>query len=404
MNSSHKRRRRRQNQISKLPRVKGDEHYVYLTVDQNESSPGHSSMCITYHIDKGKEQAIYYRPTKSNGDWKIKKVDVIEFQNEPNISICHAHLYGLLPNTEYSFFVGDVNDRRVFYRFITLPDSLDNGNVFGAYSSDFHQGSLTLWSDLLKVVGSYNCRFLVITGDWVDDFNLIENSHLWKNFWKQVAPLIKDKDGRLIPMLPGVGNHDVAYYLGNSNMPRPFFVDMFGFPEYSKGVVDFGDYLSIVMMDTETPWELNGNPYNFDDQTVWLGEVLSERTNQTFVTPTYHRPKYPSSRGQVSYDDWVKLFDQHSNVRACFEAHDHTYKQTHPLKNNTIDENGIIYFGDGGLSAKYYNGDYAGEWYMDSVTIKTANVRVVEFSKTKMTVRGYNRQGQVLSTTEIPII
>jgi hypothetical protein len=45
------------------------------------------------------------------------------------------------------------------------------------------------------------------------------------------------------------------------------------------------------------------------------------------------------------------LFDKY-HVKAVFENHEHQYKKTFPLLNNTVNPNGTIYFGDGAMGIK----------------------------------------------------
>ena len=72
-----------------------------------------------------------------------------------------------------------------------------------------------------------------------------------------------------------------------------------------------------------------------------------------------HVPSYPSYRspdstlssttpgtGVLSRKHWVPLFEKH-NVDCVLEHHDHTFKRTRPLKEGLINDNGIVYLGDG---------------------------------------------------------
>src|SRR5436305_1801970 len=81
------------------------------------------------------------------------------------------------------------------------------------------------------------------------------------------------RDGRLIPMLACIGNHEVD---GGYNKPRekaPFFYSLFDglFPETGFATLDFGSYLSLVLLDTGHTTPIDG------EQAAWLEETLKAR-------------------------------------------------------------------------------------------------------------------------------
>lgn len=125
------------------------------------------------------------------------------------------------------------------------------------------------------------------------------------------------------------------------------------FPEQGFASLDFGDYLSLILLDTNHTTPVAG------EQTRWLEKSLKEREDHPNVFVFSHVPAYPSYRsiygkdgttesgtGSDSRKHWVPLYERY-NVDAVFEHHDHTYKRTHPLRNGLKDERGIMYLGDG---------------------------------------------------------
>ena len=60
------------------------------------------------------------------------------------------------------------------------------------------------------------------------------------------------RDGRLIPMVACIGNHEVDGGYGKPREKAPFFYALFDglFPETGYATLDFGDYLSLVLLDT----------------------------------------------------------------------------------------------------------------------------------------------------------
>jgi hypothetical protein len=131
--------------------------------------------------------------------------------------------------------------------------------------------------------------------------------------------------------------------------------------------IDFGDYLSIVLLNSDHTVAIGG------EQTRWLEETLAERQRVPHLFPVYHVPAYPSVRafeGAVSArvrEHWVPLLERFG-VRVAFENHDHAYKRTHPLRAGRQSEDGIVYLGDGawGVGARDLIRDEKGEkpWYL----------------------------------------
>ncbi len=122
-------------------------------------------------------------------------------------------------------------------------------------------------------------------------------------------------------------------------------------PETSYATLDFGDYLSLVLLDTGHISKIDG------EQTAWLDKTLVERADRPHLFVANHVPAYPSFRdfeenilepwtGALNRKHWVPLFERH-NVDVVLEHHDHTFKRTHPLKDGVADAGGVLYLGDG---------------------------------------------------------
>jgi hypothetical protein len=161
------------------------------------------------------------------------------------------------------------------------------------------------------------------------------------------------REGRLIPMIACIGNHEVN---GGYNKPRsraPFFYSLFDglFPETGFATLDFGDYLSLVLLDTGHTSPIGGA------QADWLEKTLRARKDHPNVMVVNHVPAYPSYRKMLRKDGkpgtgagnrkhWVPLFEKY-RVPVVLEHHDHTFKRTRPLLGGRAHANGVLYLGDG---------------------------------------------------------
>jgi hypothetical protein len=161
------------------------------------------------------------------------------------------------------------------------------------------------------------------------------------------------RDGRLIPMVACIGNHEVD---GGYNKPRakaPFFYALFDglFRDEGFATLEFGDYLSLVLLDTGHTTPIAGA------QTNWLDKTLQARADHPNVFVVNHVPAYPSYRrmlgingklgtGEGNRKHWVPLFEKY-RVPVVLEHHDHTFKRTKPLLDGHANDSGVLYLGDG---------------------------------------------------------
>ena len=100
------------------------------------------------------------------------------------------------------------------------------------------------------------------------------------------------RDGRLIPMVACIGNHEVDGGYGKPREKAPFFYALFDglFPETGFNTLDFGDYLSLVLLDTNHTTPIDGA------QADWLEKTLKARVEHPNVLVVNHVPAYPSFR------------------------------------------------------------------------------------------------------------
>jgi hypothetical protein len=202
-----------------------------------------------------------------------------------------------------------------------------------------------------QVAAAQDPMFAVIGGDLA-----YENGKDAKTFLTFLANYSKqmiDTKGRHIPWVACIGNHEVDGGYGKPRESAPYFYAVFDglYPHTGFTALDFGDYLSIVMLDTNHTTPVAG------EQTSWLAHELKQRQDRDSLFVCYHVPSYPSFRpfdqdddekgtGADSRKHWCPLFENFG-VDAVLEHHDHTYKRTHPLIDGHADANGVPYLGDG---------------------------------------------------------
>jgi 3',5'-cyclic AMP phosphodiesterase CpdA len=248
--------------------------------------------------------------------------------------------------------------------------------------------------------------FVVIAGDLaytVGTKNLLKGPKWalsrWQTFLRDLQRSL-GQDGKLIPMLPLVGNHDVNKPKNRTDKPELFY-EIFTFPEMGKSYrsLDFGDYLSLVMLDTGHTWPIVG------DQTAWLEKTLQAKRSVPYLLMAYHVAAYPSyypfigASEELIRKNWVPLFEKYQ-VPFAFEHHNHTFKRTHPIKEGKVNPSGVTYLGDGswGVPPRQVNTPEK-IWYL----AKSASVNscyIVTLTEEKCLIEAKNTKGEVIDQVE----
>ncbi len=312
-----------------------------------------TTMTIDWHRrgrDAAEPPVIEVRP-RGDDEWRAVEAERMPFPFSDRI-VDRIELVGLEPGSEYEF---RSSGSRVFY-FRTMPAHLERPLRFAQGGDTLHGRELMEMTN--RAAMEHDPEFVV----WGGDFAYADgwHRHTWRWFmWFDINmnTLIAD-DGRVVPIIGGIGNHEVWQGYHNDRMVddearlqfAPFFFTFFAFPGLpGYNVLDFGDYLTLIALDSD-----HANPIA-GEQTEWLDGVLRERRNFKHVLPFYHVPAFPSTkdfetasggRSRLIRDHWVPLFEYHG-VRVAFEHHDHAYKRTHPIREGKIDPAGVVYLGDG---------------------------------------------------------
>jgi acid phosphatase type 7 len=270
--------------------------------------------------------------------------------------IYRVELTGLQPDTRYAFRLADSET----FTFRTLPARLTRPVTFVVGGDNMHEREW--FTAMNRAAAARAPDFIIWGGDLAYEDGQIAKLDRMIDYVDIMRDTLRAPDGRIIPVVVGIGNHEVrgGYWWNN---PRgregwtgtdaareeiaPYFYALWAFPGHpGYGVLDLGDYASIIMLDTDHSGPIEGK------QTEWLDDILRARSLLPHVLPVYHVPAYPSVRafeGQVSVrvrEHWVPLFEQ-AGVRVAFEHHDHAYKRTHPLRAGESHPEGIVYVGDG---------------------------------------------------------
>jgi hypothetical protein len=328
-----------------VPRVVEDAAFrpdtLFLTWQRDPTT----TMTVQWVGTRGEtaDTTVYYG-LPDDDDWKTRETTATHYA-ETDFKVFRAELTGLSPGTDYVFQIGK---RSPTYRFRTMPAKGTDAIHFisgGDCGVNAHTAANNVQA------ARQDPMFAVVGGDLgYDNGRSVEVSLAFlRNYSKHMV----GRGGRLIPMVACIGNHEVD---GGYNKPRakaPFFYAVFDglYPETGFASLDFGDYLSLVLLDTGHTTPIGGA------QADWLEKTLKARAEHPHVVVVNHVPAYPSYRnyqgvsgkegtGEGNRKHWVPLFEKY-RVPVVLEHHDHTFKRTKPLVDGLADANGVLYLGDG---------------------------------------------------------
>ena len=262
-----------------------------------------------------------------------------------DLKVHRCELTGLVPGTDYNFQIGDISP---VYRFRTMPAKATDTIQFvsgGDCGTDRHAVRTNM------LAARQEPYFAFLGGDLAYDNGRSPETFL--RFLRNYSRHMVDPHGRLIPLIACPGNHEVDGGYSKDRRKAAQYLSVFDgfYSETSYDVLDIGDYLSLVLLDTGHLAPIEGA------QTDWLASTLKERQDRRHLIVANHVPAYPSYRAPEGKDEslgtgeanrihWCPLFEKYK-VDVVLEHHDHTFKRTHPLTDGRHDKNGVVYLGDG---------------------------------------------------------
>lgn len=290
------------------------------------------------------------KSAESKVAWKVFETKTRPYPLS-DFKVFRAELSDLKPDTDYSFRIGTASP---IYKFRTMPSKATN-TIHFISGGDCGVNSAAIANNILAA--RQDPMFAIIGGDLgYDNGRSIEVSLA---FLRNYSRHMVTHEGRLIPLITCIGNHEVNGGYGQPREKATFYYPLFEglYPDTGYASLDFGDYLSLVLLDTGHTTPIAG------EQTYWLEQTLKARIDHPNVFVINHVPAYPSYRnpfaepakdgkdpkpgtGEAQRKHWVPLFDKY-RVPIVLEHHDHTFKRTKPLINGLEHQNGVLYLGDG---------------------------------------------------------
>ncbi|HDD25757.1 MAG TPA: metallophosphoesterase family protein, partial [Acidilobales archaeon] len=260
-------------------------------------------------------------------------------------------LTGLQPGTTYYFKVGGPGGWSKEYKFRTIDPNKpvkivvtgDSRRPWGeGYELKVHPEvtSNYPWSRiwLAKAVATEDPDAVIFVGDMVNEGNNWEH---WSKWFEDVTDNLITADGRIIPIIAVIGNHEMGAY-PNVESTYEWFKGVFANPGNELWFsLDFPNLHVLVLATTGgcvgTWWAPMVEEAK--EQVDFIKEDLAS-TDAKWIIAAFHVPYYdcfPSGTGypsEVLLKYWAKLLEE-GGVDMVFTGHVHNYMRSWPLR--TVD-------------------------------------------------------------------
>jgi hypothetical protein len=369
-----------------------DPPIVYLTWQHSPES----TMTIHWITALNSDTDLVEYHEKGDFEWLTMKGNHVRMPENFPYWIHGVELTHLKPNTDYVF---RLSPSSLVHKFRTMPSDSTKPVRF-AVGGDFYHDGIDLVIKMNKQVSKYDPAFVIAGGDLAysnGDKKIKHKPMRWLEWLSAWYQHMITNDGRMIPIVPLIGNHDVDGGFGQPPSNAPFFYSLFSFPgPQGYQVLDFGNFMSLIVLDSEHTHPVAGT------QTEWLKNTLEQRQHVPHKFAAYHVAAYPSVRNfndkiqtQIR-KNWSPLFEKYG-VNVAFENHDHAYKRSKPIRNGKVDPKGVIYIGDGGWSVEKPRAPRRAEkfWYL-AKTRASRNAVLVTIQQNEQYFIAINDDGQII--------
>lgn len=305
---------------------------LFLTWEEDPTS----SMTFVWFGAPESPSQVAFRP-RGKGDWITVSGQQEPFPDAPWL-VNHVTLSGLTPDTEYEYRrEGTVAEAwfRTAPQTLTEPLRIVSGGDAGPNPPTRR---------VCRHAAARDPLFALIGGDLA--YAGGRKPLIWVRFLNIWHQEMETNDGRTIPMVVCIGNHETRRDRDFGRARAPYFYTLFRlFDDKKYTAMDFGDYLSLILLDSGHTTTVLG------PQTDWLRTALATRREVPHLFAVYHVPAYPSFRplnDATSVEirqHWIPLLEEFG-VDVAFEHHDHTYKRAQ-LPPHTPGEPGLLLLGDG---------------------------------------------------------
>ncbi|MBK1879851.1 purple acid phosphatase family protein [Pelagicoccus mobilis] len=317
------------------------------------------------------------KPKKSADDWVSPGASAPLYYHQ-------VKLENLEPSTVYFLAVKTENGIGREFHFKTAPEDGEAFKLIYGGDSRTHIDVARRMNEWIAdlVVEDDSIIGLLHGGDYADT----PRRELWID-WLDAYSRTTTKDGKLLPIIPIIGNHDV---IGES----PIFRQAYGYPGGTNDYYTCRLTPSIGILCLNTEISAEGN------QRVFLQEELEslKEDEVKWQLAAFHKPAFPAIKKPSSAKvSWVPLFEEF-DIDLVLESDGHCIKRTVPIRGDEESDDGIVYLGEGGYGAPQRE-PKADRWYLqgdNAFASKGDHVMMLEFDGSTIRYEAILDTGEVV--------
>ena len=284
-----------------------------------------TTMTITWRTDhEGEQSGVYY---SSNAELPIEgyTYQVAEtFTFEETAAWIHTvELTDLDPGTTYWVVVETDGVKADKFNFRTAPSqSEDLVFVMGADAQHLRT-QMPVIREVFRKAATEDPDAFIYSGDFV---NAELSDYEWDLFFDMWHELMITEEGRRIPIIPTMGNHEVVAGFNGSQELAIFYYNRFRLPEPEKYyVVQYGPDFTIISLDSN-------HSSTIEEQVPWLENTLKQHQDRPWTLIQYHAGSW---WGTDLLDTKIRsylvpLYEKYG-VDVVHSGHSHTYLRLAPV-------------------------------------------------------------------------
>jgi hypothetical protein len=255
----------------------------------------------------------------------------------PDLFYHHAVLTNLEPDTVYYLAVKTAEGPEREYHFRTAPK---DGTTFKLIYAGDSRSRIDITRKMsMQIRELFEKDESIVALLHGGDYAETTQRDKWKA-WLEAYALTTTKNGKLLPIIPIIGNHDTV---GNSPMFRQAYGNPGGKNAYYA--LRLTPSVSILCLNTEISAE--------GEQKEFLRNALAgmEKDKVKWRIAAFHSPAYPAVKQPgAARTSWVPFFEEF-NIDLVLESDGHCIKRTVPIRKDREADDGIVYLGEGGYGA-----------------------------------------------------
>ncbi len=285
-----------------------------------------TTMTITWRTDRKGESSVAWYSSRTDADlsaYSRQEAETFTFKGT-SAWLHTVDLRDLVPGETYRVVLETDGELGEPFSFRTAPDrSTDITFVMGADAQHLRT-QMHVIREVIGRAAREDPDFFVYSGDFV---NAELSEYEWDLFFDLAHELLVTGEGRRIPIVPAIGNHEVVAGYGGNRELAPYYYMRIPLPEPKNyHALRYGPDLLVLSLDSNHSAPVEGA------QTGWLAETLERHKDAPWKIAHYHDGAWWGKESMYvkMRAFWVPLFEAYG-LALVHNGHSHSYKRTSPL-------------------------------------------------------------------------